>query len=495
MLIGRKNEIEQLHKLCDINKSSLTVVHGRRRIGKTYLIDKMFKDHRKDCIFFDYTGSYDQDSKTQIKNFVESIYDWFKFESTSVIEDWTDAFILLKKAIVHEIVDKQHNGKVVIFIDEVSWIDKTNKNNFLSSLGHFWNTFCEKNGNVVMILCGSNASWIKNKILKDTKGPLYKRIDTEIAMKPFTLKETKQYLLNIGFDIDDKNITELYIVMGGVAKYLTYLDSTLSIAENIDKLFFNTTAPLFGEYDLIFKTLFYDRHTYHKKIVDMLCTKQSGYTTVEMASILEVESSNTTLRTALDELTDTGFIKPISKFNQKSKDAKYIVADPFCIFYTKWVKPLSKNDISSLNDYWSSIVGTQSYAIWNGFTFEAVCIINIELYLRARGLQGAYKNVSYWNHLATSKEDKGAQIDFVVEYDNNVYDIVECKYYNDEFTITKDYADILKNKVNKFKEYGIKLKSKYDLKLVMLTTFGTKRNQHYNSANVVKDITLSELLD
>lgn len=496
MLIGREEEIDTLLKLCSYKKSSLAVVHGRRRIGKTFLIQQLFKEYKKDCLFFSFTGSYEQDTKAQIKNFVDAIDDWFKFEPTKEIKDWTDSFIFLKKAIKNEIESKNHDGKVVIFIDEVSWIDKTNKSEFLSSLGHFWNTFCEENENIVMILCGSNASWIKNKILKDTKGPLYQRVDKEIAMFPFNLKETKAYIEHIGYELDDKKITELYMIMGGVAKYLTYLDTSIGLSENIDNIFFKISAPLYGEYDMVFKTLFYDRHTYHKKIMDILCSKQSGFTTGELSNKLEVESTNRTLRVALEELSDTGFIKPITKFNQSIRDVKYIISDPFCLFYNKWVKPLSKNDIASLNDYWNSQIDTQPYAIWTGFSFESICIMNIDLYLNARKVKSAFKSVSYWNYKANNEieDDKGAQIDFVVEYEHNLYDIVECKYYNDEFVITKDYASSLKNKLTKFKEYGIKARSKYELKLVMLSTYGTKINQYYNALNISQDIKLEQLL-
>ncbi len=495
MLIAREKEKEILLNLCSKEKSSLAVVYGRRRIGKTYLIQQMFKEYKDDCLYFSFTGSFEQDSKVQIKNFIESIDDWFKYEPIKKIEDWTDAFILLKKAIKNEIEKTSHKGKVVIFIDEVSWIDKTSKSGFLSSLGHFWNTFCEANENIVLILCGSNASWIKNKILKDTQGPLYQRVDEEISMLPFTLKETKEYLEHIGFNLDEKKITELYMILGGVAKYLTYLDVKLSFSENIDKIFFRINAPLYGEYDMVFKTLFYDRHTYHKNLVDMLCNKQSGYTTGQLADKLKILSSNKTLRIALDELIDTGFVKAISKFNQNTRDVKYIISDPFCLFYNKWVKPLSKNDISTLKDYWNNQVDTQAYAIWTGFSFEAICIMNIDLYLNIRGNSANFKNVYYWNYKSSDdSNNKGAQIDFIVEYNHNLYDLVECKYYKNEFIIDSEYKNKLENKINMFKEFGIKSKSKYELKLVMLSTYGTKRNINYNSLNIAKDITLKQLL-
>ena len=243
----------------------------------------------------------------------------------------------MKRTINQEIKNRKHKGKIVIFLDEVAWIDRYNKAKFLSAFGHFYNTYCKKSKQFLVILCGSNASWIKNKILKDSKGSLYQRVDKEIAMMPFTLAETKEYLVKEKrFDIDNKSVTEIYMILGGVAKYLDFLDSSQSIAQNIDRLFFEMNAPLYGEYDAIFKSLFYDRSLYHKEIVSRLCSRQSGYTIAELAKFISKNSSDSTnkiLRNTIDELIDTGFIRPINRLYNKTKDTKFIIADPFSLFY------------------------------------------------------------------------------------------------------------------------------------------------------------------
>ena len=270
-MIGRKKEIELLNSLCEEKKSKLVVVHGRRRIGKTYLIDYMFQTHRKDCLFFKFTGSADQDSNVQLDYFLEAIYEWFKIEPTKTINKWHEAFIFLKRVIEQTVQQNPNKEKVILFIVEVAWIVRHNKAGFLSAFGHFYNTYIEKNNNLIVILCGSNASWIKNKILKDTSGPLYHRVDIEIPLFSFDLKETKEFLLKEKkFDIDDKSIADIYMVLGGVAKYLELLDNKLSIAQNINKLFFSLHSPLYGEFDALFKSLFYDKASIHKKIIDIL---------------------------------------------------------------------------------------------------------------------------------------------------------------------------------------------------------------------------------
>ena len=497
-MIGRRKEINELNKLCQDKESRLAVIYGRRRIGKTYLVDYMFQERREDCLFFEFTGSENQDAVDQRINFIEAIYDWFKAEPTKEIKSWTEAFIFLKRTINQEIKNRNHTGKIVIFLDEVSWIDRHNKAKFLSAFGHFYNTYCKKSRQFLVILCGSNASWIKNKILKNSRGSLYQRVDREIPMFPFSLEETKKYLLEEkGFDIDNKSIVEIYMILGGVAKYLDLLDSTLSISQNIDRLFFHLHGSLYNEYDAIFKSLFYNKGMYHKEVVSHLCNRQSGYTIMELSKLIKSKNPDSTdkvLRNTVDELIDTGFIKPINKLFNKSKEVKMIVSDPFSLFYNRWVSVLSRNDIALLSNHYSNSINSPKYTTWSGYAFELVSIINIDSYLKIRRLGGVYRSVRYWKHIAKDEDEKGVQIDMLVEYENNLYDIVECKFLNKEFIIDKEEADKIKNRVEMFKKYGIKTKRKYDIKLILLTSYGVKINRYYNALNVADSITVDDLI-
>ncbi len=486
-MIGRVKELEILSNACESDASKLIAVYGRRRIGKTYLINHMFSQYKRDCIFFRFTGSYMLDSSIQKDNFIEAIYDWFKSEPINTIENWMGAFNFLKRTIQ----ERQNNQKVVLFLDEIPWIDKKNNSGFIGALGHFWNEFALNNKNIVLILCGSNSSWIKNKIFEDSSGPLYQRLDIKIHLKPFDLKETKEYLLSEKkFNIDDKTVAEAYMVFGGVAKYLSLLDSSKTIAQNIDELIFNIDGHLNKEYSEVLKSLFDTKASYYASIIQILSSKQSRLTQTEIAKALG-EKSGSKIKDAIEELSEAGFIVGLSKLNSKI-NAKYIISDLFVLFYNKWVGKFSKNELISLQKpYFSTIVNSQSYAVWSGFAFEILCITNIDLYLQTRMTKGLAKSYGYWNFTG-NEEDSGAQIDFIVEYENSVYDIVECKFYNKEFVISKDYKDNLVHKIESFKKYA--LKGKYDIKLIMLTSYGCDKNIHYNSLNITQDITLKEII-
>ena len=462
-MIGRKKEIQILNDLCNADESSLVAIYGRRRIGKTYLVNYMFKEYRKECLFFEFTGIANASTRIQIDNFIEQIYEWFKVEPTKSIENWSDAFIFLKRTIDAEIEKKKHKSKVIIFIDEIPWIDPTTRAKFLSVLGYFWNTYCEVRGNVVMILCGSNVSWIKSKIFEDV-GSLHNRLTQKIPMYPFNLKETKQYLLEEkGYHIDNKMITDVYMILGGVAKYLSYLDSQKSISENIDDLFFNIHGLMYSEYDKVFNSLFMNRAKFHKSIIELLSSSRTGFTVQDISKNLDI-SLGKRLIDAIEELLLCGFIQGVSKFKQKSRGVKYIIADPYILFHHKWVKDLSKNDIASFpKGYWREVVNKQTFPIWSEYAFV---IRNIKLYLKARGLGGVFSGVYHWNYTDKNQDEQGTHIDLVVNYRDNMFDIVECKYDSDEYAITKEYAKNLKNKLSMFRKYGLNSKQKVELRLV-----------------------------
>ncbi len=494
-MIGRKKEIRVLNDLCDNQESSLVAIYGRRRIGKTYLVNYMFKEYRKECLFFEFTGTSNVPTDTQIDNFIEQVYEWFKVEPTKAVRNWSDAFRFLKRTIDAEVERKNHKEKIIIFIDEIPWVDPSGKGNFLSALGYFWNTYCEVRKNIVMILCGSNASWIKNRIFEDSIGPLHNRLTKKIPIYPFDLKETKEYLLKKrGFDIDNKLVTDIYMVFGGVAKYLSYLDPKKSLYANIDELFFNLEGLMYGEYDKVFRSLFMSRAKFYKSIIELLCSRRSGFTLKEIGEHLEMAIGKRLLK-SIEELVLCGFIKGIVKFNQKSRDVKYIIADQYVLFHQKWVKELNRNDVASLSSgYWQGETAKQPFAIWSGYAFETVAITNIDLYLRTRGLQGLFSGVYHWQHIAKNSEEQGAQIDMVVNYGNIMFDIVECKYYNSEYLISKEYGTRLKNKMKMFREYGLGSKQKAELRLVFLTSYGVKMNAEAHGLNIT-NVLLDDLFE
>ena len=130
----------------------------------------------------------------------------------------------------------------------------TKKSGLLRNLDYFWNQYWSKDNRIKLIICGSSASWIIDKIINN-KGGLHNRITHSILLEPFKLNAAKQFLKQQGFDISNKQIVELYMVTGGIPYYLAKYQKGLSVAQNIELIAFKKNAFLLGEFDNLFSSL------------------------------------------------------------------------------------------------------------------------------------------------------------------------------------------------------------------------------------------------
>jgi len=226
MFIGRDSERKALLKAYDNDESNFIAIYGRRRIGKTFLV----KETLKDKFTFIHTGGFNLKRKDQLKLFSNSLKEQ-GLENISKIDDWIDAFENLKN-----VIKKSNAKKKVIFLDELSWLD-TSKSGFISALESFWNGWCCFRNDILLIVCASSASWIINKIIHN-RGGLYNRLSNCICLKPFTLKECKEYLFSKGIKYDEYQILQLYMVLGGVPFYYSFVEKGKSASQNINSLFF-----------------------------------------------------------------------------------------------------------------------------------------------------------------------------------------------------------------------------------------------------------------
>ncbi|HHH54199.1 MAG TPA: hypothetical protein ENK91_11105 [Bacteroidetes bacterium] len=250
---------------------------------------------------------------------------------------------------------------------------------------------------------------------------------------------------------------------------------------------------MYREYDELFSSLFDDKDGVYKAIIELLCTKKSGFSLSEIAKRSDIKLG-VKLKTAVAELEECGFIRGVAKYGNTVREVNYMIIDPYILFHHKWIKDLSRNNIANLpNNYWTQKATTQAYAVWSGYAFEMVSMINIPLYLKARGRSDFYSGVYYWQQEPKEEGERGAQIDMVVNYGNGIFDIVECKYYSDEYVITKEYAENLKNKMAMFRKYGLSRK-RSELRLVFLTTYGLKPNAQFHNLNV-GSMVLDDLLE
>lgn len=471
MLIGREKEIKTLQQAYHSEYSEFVAVYGRRRIGKTFLIRETFNYQ----FAFQHTGVYKESLKKQLRNFRDALR-MSGMKKAKIPTDWSDAFFQLA-----QFIKENKEEKKVIFIDEIPWLD-TPRSGFLSALEYFWNSFASARKDVLLIICGSATSWIINKVLKN-HGGLHNRVTYRIHLQPFTLYECEQYAKYLGMRASHYDLIEYYMILGGVAFYWSRLDKGLSVAQNIDNMIFSETGFLHNEFNELYDSLFNEPESY-LKIIHALGTIRMGMTRDELVKEGGITSNGKLTRT-LEDLTECGFIKRIPSYGGKAKDDLIQLVDNFTIFYYKYMKENLNND----EHFWSNSYNSTIRSAWTGLAFERVCFQHIPQIKQAMGIAGVATQCYSWKAKGDALSS-GTQIDMVLDRRDNIINICEMKFSKGEYTITKDYAMALNNKVERFIE---STKNKKTILLTMITTNGVVHNEYWNQIQC--DITADELFN
>ena len=184
MIIGRSKEIRELEKCEKSPKSELVCVYGRRRVGKTYLVEQTFSDY----FAFRATGVESGNMRTQLKSFHQRLVEAGDKERR-IPQNWFEAFSRLENVLGNESIRRSFHGKKIVFFDEFPWF-ATARSDFLEAFGEYWNRCGTVGGDYLFIICGSATSWIIKNVLEDT-GSLYDRVTSQIFLHPFSLRETE----------------------------------------------------------------------------------------------------------------------------------------------------------------------------------------------------------------------------------------------------------------------------------------------------------------
>ena len=470
-LIGRIEEWQKLDRCMERSQAQLITVYGRRRVGKTFLVNEYF-DKRFD---FKLTGEYKAPTENQLENFILELNRQAKTDY-AVPESWRTAFSLMREYLKSLPKEEKH----VVFFDEMPWLD-TPRSGFLSAFEYFWNDFGCACDNLVFVVCGSSTSWITENI-EHNKGGLFNRLTCKIALSPFTLQETEQYLQSLGIEWARYDISQLYMITGGIPYYLSFLIPSLSLSENIDSLFFRKGAELRDEFDHLYRTLFKNSEQYIR-IVEELSRKKSGMGKAQLAEKTGLPMNGDFTR-KLTNLVDTGFVRASVFYNQKKRDIQYQLSDYYTQFYFRFIKDHYGQD----EHYWTNTVDLPSRRVWAGLTFEQLCRDHSAQIRQKLGISGVLSEESVWFSRSSGKDDSlpGAQIDLVIDRRDYTTTLCEMKYSVNLFEIDKEYDMNLRNKIEAFRrETG----TKKSLQLAMITTFGVKKNKYSNivSRQVVLD--------
>ncbi len=332
-LIGRKKEIQKLRNYIKSRKSEFVAIYGRRRVGKTYLVRQVFQQE----MTFQLTGLANVGKKAQLAQFHAELLEYFpENESTAAPEDWFIAFRRLIAALEKE----KSNSKKVIFLDELPWLD-TRGAYFLSGLEHFWNSWASARTDILLIVCGSTASWMINKLLNN-RGGLHNRVTARIKLEPFNLSETEAFLKAKQITYNRYQTILLYMVFGGIPFYLEQIENGLSAMQNINELCFVRNAPFRTEYDNLYASLF-NQADRHQAVIEALSIKNKGLTRKEIIKITKLSNGGGLTR-ILKELEESSFIRKYRSFGKKEKDSLYQLTDLYSLFFFS-----SKNQTLMMN--------------------------------------------------------------------------------------------------------------------------------------------------
>lgn len=463
-MVGREKEALVLTELYNRDEAELVAVYGRRRVGKTYLIDEVFKDR----ITFRHAGlsPIEDDEQSEGNTKAKQLQAFYYSLITQGMKpehrpkDWLEAFFMLEMYL--QAIDD--GSRQLIFLDELPWMD-TARSGFITAFESFWNGWaCHRN--VMVIVSGSATSWVQDKLINN-HGGLYGRVSYEIKLEPFTLRECELLLKERGVSLSRYDIVQAYMIFGGIPFYLNYLQRGRSLAQNVDELFFHKGAKLRPEFDRLFASVFGNPEMM-KAVVKALSGRSMGYTRSEISE-LTGRSEGGTMTETLKALIASDFVIRYVPFGFSKREEYYKLIDPFCIFYIKHVA--ERNDIP--DGFWQQNITSQSIVSWRGYAFENVCFNHITQIKRELGISGISTTQSAWTK--TDGNDRSTQIDLIISRRDNIVNMCEMKCYSGEFAVDKNYDLVLRNRQSLLEE---EIPKKSAIQKTLITTYGLKDNEY-----------------
>lgn len=426
---GREKELKGLKDLLRKKTSSLVVLRGRRRIGKSTLAEefaKLFPTH------YTFTGlplSKNPNAKAQYKEFRRQMIE--QGIPSYDANDWGDLFTILAKYT--------QNEKVLIVLDEITWMGSKDPD-FLGKLKIAWDLHFKKNHQLILIISGSNSTWIEKNILSSTG--FMGRISHRILLKELPLRVCNKFW-GIKKDlISSYEKFKILALTGGVPRYLEEILLDMTAEENISRLGFANSGILFSEFDNIFSDLFNGRHRKYLSIVKCLANGSSSLN--QLAKKLK-KLKGGDLSSSLKELEESGFLTRDHawhiKNGQTSKLSRYRLCDNYLRFYLKYIEP-NKNKIANqtfkgLPVSWLSIMGLQ---------FENLVLNNLDRIITLLNIP-SNELIAASPYLQTqTKNRKKCQIDLLIQTKFNQLYICEIKFAKD--LLGSEIINEVKKKIN-----------------------------------------------
>jgi len=428
LFIGRESELEDLRRLFGKKSASLVVVKGRRRVGKSRLVEH-FAHGRA---FYPFTGlppSPGTTAQDQRNEFAKQLAAATGLPEV-IADDWSKLFSLLRSQVT--------TGRKIVLFDEISWMGSED-HTFLGQLKNAWDMEFKKNPKLIFILCGSVSSWIETNILNSAA--FLGRISWTLTLKELPLPLCDTFLDRLGFKMSSYEKFKVLSVTGGIPWYLEQIQGGMNADENIKQLCFNPGGVLVHEFDKIFHDLFKKRGKLYKLIVRFLINGPREYKTI--ADSIKYESSGR-LTHYLDELIMAGFISRYYtwslKTGNKSRLSQYRLTDNYIRFYLKNIEPnLDKIEHRQFDD-----VSMSSLPGWDtimGLQFENLVLNSRGLILDLLQIRGEDIIADNPYFERGTKTKPGVQIDYLIHTRHRTLYLCEIRFSRRELS-TKVIRDV-----------------------------------------------------
>lgn len=467
--LGRQAEQESLVSLDYSEKSKVSVVYGRRRVGKSTLIRKVFE--KKKILSFE--GLEGESTLIQKKEFLSQLFRQTSPPNSilppSPKSSWSDILIYLSNVLV---------GKpTVVLLDEFQWIAAERKE-LVSHLKYVWDNYFLTKNKIHLILCGSVSSFLVKKVLKSKA--LYGRIDLEIHLQPLKFTEVKKGFFKRR---SLQESIEAYLCVGGVPRYLELFEERQSLILNLQRLGFRPDGYLFNDFEKIFVSHF-GKHPVYQKII-MALTQKKFMTREELIN-REYETSGGRMTDYLEELVLADFIEKYQPLDKSDSTIlnRYRIRDNYLQFYFRFLFPNRqkiKEGFYLKKPFPLHLF--QPYHIWLGLAFEQFCYHHHDVLAQKLGFSAV--DYRYGSFFKREDQKTGHQIDLLFLRADQVVTLCEIKFKNRP--IGKEVIPEVLKKVE-----GINLKKHPTIEPVLITA-SSPTKELVSEGFFTQIITLEEL--
>jgi hypothetical protein len=359
----------------------------------------------------------------------------------------------------------------------------------MQQLDYFWNTPWVQMPQIKLIVCGSAAAWMLDKLI-NAKGGLHNRLTQTLLLQPYQLNQTKAFLAAQGIKFSNKQLLDIYTITGGIPHYLKRIQKSKSAVQNINSLCFAPDGLLLDEFPRLFPSLF-DHATLNLKIIETIAAYRYGLSIQDISQKIGKKTGGT-LTKRLNELEAAGFVQKYHPYGKQKRNNYYRVIDEYSYFYLAWIKPYKAlGSINIQSNYWQLATKTPAWQSWAGYAFESFCYKHIDKIRAALKLDQIHCQIGNWRYIPEKNTPHtGAQIDLIIERDDGVVTLCEIKYSQKKITIDKACAQ---NLMNKIQAYQKQFPTTAHISVAIITTYGVKSNL-WSKEMIDQVVTLDDLL-